>query len=320
MTEPIRWGILGTGAIAATFTDDVRAMPDHAVVAVGSRREETAAAFAAEHGIARAHGSYAALAADSDVDVVYVATPHPGHLPAAVACLEAGRNVLVEKPFAMTAAEGAEIAATARRHGLFCQEAMWTRFHPLVRRIRTLVADGAIGEVRAFSAEFGFAARYDPASRLFAPELGGGALLDLGVYPVSFAWMLLGAPATVSATAGRAGTGVDANTAILLGYDSGAAALLHCTLEADSPDRASILGTTGRIELPTAFFHPTSFTLHRRGAEPETVTEPDGGFTHQAAEVGRCLRAGLVESPLLPLDESVAILGTLDEVRARFSE
>lgn len=316
--RPLRWGILGTGAIARTFTSDLLTLPDHEVVAVGSRAADTASSFAAEHGIPRAHGSYQALADDDGVDVVYVATPHSGHAAAALTCIAAGRSVLVEKPFALDAEEAGRIVAAARDAGVFCMEAMWTRFNPAIALLRELVADGAIGEIVSVQADFGFAATYDPAGRLFAPELGGGALLDLGVYPISLASMLLGEPTTVLATAGRAPTGVDANTGILLGYESGAVAVLHCSLRGDTPTRAEIVGTRGRIELPPLFFRPTELTLHHRDAEPrrEEFTLPGLGYTFQADEVARCLRDGRTESDLMPLDETLSVMRTLDRVRA----
>lgn len=318
-TSPIRWGILGTGGIAHKFTADLLRLPGHEVAAVGSRAPRTADAFAAEFGLPRAYGTYAELAADGEVDVVYVATPHSGHYDAARTCLEAGRAVLVEKPLTPAAADAEKLVAYARDRGLFLQEGMWTRFNPLIVKLRELVADGAIGTVTAVYADFCWAPPYDPASRFWSPELAGGALLDLGVYPLAFAWMLLGAPGTVQATATLAPTGVDANTGILLGYDSGAVALLHCGLTAQSPQTATVVGTGGRIELPALFYRPTSMTLRRAGAEPETFgLELDGnGFTYEAEEVARCLRTGLLESPHLPLDETIAILRTTDTITAQ---
>ncbi|EXG79483.1 Gfo/Idh/MocA family protein [Cryptosporangium arvum] len=317
----LRWGILGTGNIARTFTSDLLTLPDHEVVAVGSRAAETAESFAAEFGIARAHGSYQALADDAGVDVVYVATPHAGHAAAALTCIAAGRHVLVEKPFTLDAAEATTVVTAARDAGVFCMEAMWTRFNPAIALLRELVDDGAIGEIVAVQADFGFAAAYDPKGRLWAPELGGGALLDLGVYPVSLASMLLGEPTTVLATAGKAATGVDANTGILLGYESGALAVLHCSLRGDTPARAEIIGTRGRIELAPLFFRATELTLHHRDAEPrhETFTLPGNGYTFQAEEVARRIRAGHTESDLMTLDETLSIARTLDRVRASFT-
>jgi predicted dehydrogenase len=311
----IRWGILGTGGIARTFTEDLQVL-GHEVAAVGSRATGTAEEFAGRYGIGRAYGSYAELAADDQVDVVYVATTHNVHHAAARTCLEAGRPVLVEKPFTTSAADAADLVALARERELFAMEAMWTRFNPLVGRVRELVADGAIGEVKAVYADFAENHPYDASHRLWAPALAGGALLDVGVYPVSFAWMLLGEPATVQAVSTPAPTGVDANTGILFGYDSGAVALLHCGFLAKSPQTATITGTKGWIEVAGPFWHPEAMTLHRDGAEPETSTLDilGKGYTYQAQEVARCLAAGLTESPLMPLDESVAIMRALDRI------
>ncbi|MFI5958441.1 Gfo/Idh/MocA family protein [Cryptosporangium sp. NPDC051539] len=322
MTTPLRWGILGTGGIARAFTSDLLTLPDHEVAAVGSRAAGTAEAFASAHTgagrpVPRAHGSYQALADDPDVDVIYVATPHSGHASAALTCIAGGKGVLVEKPFTMDVTEADEVISAARAAGVFCMEAMWTRFNPAITRIRELLAEGAIGEVRTVEADFGFPADYDPAGRLFAPELGGGALLDLGIYPISLASMILGEPSTVLATAGLAPTGVDANTGILLGYASDAVAVLHCSLSGLNPTRASITGTTGRIEIPPTFFRPESFTLVRRDAEPvtEEFVLPGLGYTFQAEEVARRIRAGETESPLMTLDETRSIMRTLDRAR-----
>jgi predicted dehydrogenase len=317
----ISWGILGTGGIARTFTEDLLFL-GHEVAAVGSRAAETAEAFADRYGIGRAYGSYADLAADDRIDVVYVATTHNAHHAAARTCLEAGRSVLVEKPFTTNAADAADLVALARERGLFAMEAMWTRFNPLIVRVRELVADGAIGDVKAVYADFAENFPFDASHRLYAPALAGGALLDLGVYPVSFAWMLLGEPATVQSVSTPAPTGVDANTGILFGYDSGAVALLHCGFLAKSPQTATITGTRGWIEVAGPFWHPEAMTVHRDGAEPERFTlEISGkGYTYQAEEVARCLGAGLTESPLMPLDESVAIIRTLDTIAADLAD
>jgi predicted dehydrogenase len=314
------WGILGTGRIAGTFTEDLLRL-GHEVAAVGSRAPQTAEAFAGRYGIGRAYGSYAELAADDRIDVVYVATTHNAHHAAARTCLEAGRGVLVEKPITTNAADAEDLVALARERGLFAMEAMWTRFNPLVVRLRELIADGAIGEVRTVFADFAEAPVYDASHRLWAPELAGGALLDLGIYPVSFAWMLLGEPATVQAVSSPAPTGVDANTGMLLGYSSGAIAVLHCGLTAQTSQTASVAGTKGRIELATPFWRPTTMTLHRDGTESETFTlDLNGhGYTYQAEAVAEYVGAGLTESPIMPLDETVAIIRTLDDIAAHLT-
>jgi predicted dehydrogenase len=316
----IRWGILGTGGIAQVFTEDLQRLPGHEALAVGSRSPETAQHFAQKHGIPRAYGSYAELAADTDLDVVYIATPHSAHFTAAQLCLRAGRPVLVEKPFTTNSSDAAEPITLARQRNLFALEGMWTRFNPLIQKLRKAVSEGTIGDIQALYADFSIPAPYDPEHRLWSPDLAGGALLDLGVYPISFAWMLLGPPDTVQATTTPAPTGVDANTGILFGYAEGAVALLHCGLMADSPCQATIIGTKGRFEVSTPFYRPTEIILHRPNTPPEkwTLDLHGHGFTYEAEEVARCLRAGELESPHLPQEETLDIIGTLDEIANHF--
>ncbi|WP_093876387.1 Gfo/Idh/MocA family protein [Streptomyces sp. TLI_105] len=315
----VRWGILATGGIAERFTRDLSTLDGAKVVAVASRTEASAKAFADRFGIPRAYGEWAGLLADEDVDVVYVATPHHAHRTAAGLALEAGKAVLCEKALTLNAREAEELVTLSRDRGLFLMEAMWMYCNPLVRRIAELVLDGAIGEVRTVQADFGIAGPFDAGHRLRDPAVGGGALLDLGVYPVSFAQLLLGEPSTVQAHARISPEGVDLNTGMLLGWDSGASALLSCSLEADTPLTASVTGTEGRIDVPRGFFFPERFTLLRNGAEPEEYVNEDDphSLRHEAAEVMRCLRAGRTESPLVPLDGSLAVMRTLDAVRDR---
>ncbi|MEE1941321.1 Gfo/Idh/MocA family oxidoreductase [Streptomyces sp. TRM 70361] len=319
--DTIRWGILATGGIAGAFARDLATLPEGETVAVGSRSPESARRFADAHGIPRAYGSWTELAADPDVDVVYVATPHSAHFEAARVCLEAGKAVLCEKPLTLNLAQARELVELARRRKVFLMEAMWTYCSPVVRRMLELIDDGAVGEVRSVHADFGIAAPDDPAHRLRDPRLGGGALLDLGVYPVSFAHLVLGAPSSVAAWAHLTPEGVDETTGVLLGYDSGAVATLSCSIAAASPTVAAVSGTRGRIELPHGFFAPETFLLHRAGHEPEEVRVPgarDGaGYAHEAAEVMRCLREKETESPLVPLDGTLAVMTTLDAVRER---
>ncbi|HET6859417.1 MAG TPA: Gfo/Idh/MocA family oxidoreductase [Streptomyces sp.] len=320
MDKRVRWGVLATGGIASSFTAELLKMEDAEVVAVGSRSEASAKAFADRFGIARAYGSWAELAADPDVDVVYVAGPHSAHLAAAGLCLAAGKAVLCEKSFTVNAAEAEELVALARQHDRFLMEAMWMYCNPVIRRLTEVVRDGAIGEVRTVHADFGLAGPFAAEHRLRDPALGGGALLDLGVYPVSFAQLLLGEPDRVQADALLSPEGVDLNTGMLLGWDSGATALLSCSITADTPMTAAVTGTGGRIEFERGFFHPERFVLHREGQEPEEFTAGDGdrhSLRHEAAEVMRCLRAGEKESPLVPLAGSLAVMRTLDAVRDR---
>ncbi len=320
--RPLRWGILGTGGIAHTFASDLQLTDSGVVAAVGSRSQAGADAFADAHGIPARHPSYASLVADPDVDVVYVATPHPMHRDNAILALRAGKPVLVEKPFAMNAAEAVEIVTVARELGLFVMEAMWTRFLPHIAVVRDWLADGALGDIVTVSADHGQWFAEDRAFRLFAPELGGGALLDLGIYPVSFASMVLGTPERILALSDPAFTGVDAQTSMLFGYPGGAQAVLTCTLAAKSPTRAAIVGTDARIEIDGDFYAPTAVTLIPREGEPTRVAAPHEGrgLRHQADEVAARLAAGELESPLMSADETIAIMETMDAVLAQATQ
>jgi predicted dehydrogenase len=319
MTEPLGWGLIGTGGIAQSFATDLMYTESGRAAAVGSRHMDSANRFADRLNIPNRHASYEALVADPDVDVVYVATPHPMHHANALLALRAGKPVLVEKAFTMNATEAEELVATARAEGLFLMEAMWTRFLPHVAEIRRLLAEGALGEVVTVTADHGQWFAQDRDFRLFAPELGGGALLDLGVYPVSFASMVLGKPDRIVTLVDPAFTGVDGQTSMLFGYASGAQAVLTCTLFAESPTRGAIVGTDARIEIDGNFYAPTSFdVISRTGERTHFEASHEGrGLWHEAEEVARCLREGLLESPFMPLDESVQIMQTMDAVLQR---
>ncbi|MGW4061040.1 Gfo/Idh/MocA family protein [Amycolatopsis sp. NPDC004747] len=314
--KPLRWGIMGTGGIAGAFARDLQLTESGVVTAVGSRTSGSAERFADDNRIPTRHSSYEALADDPDVDVVYVATPHPLHHANARLALEAGKPVLVEKPFTMNADEARDLVDLARSNGLFLMEAMWTRFLPHVRHLRELLP--SLGDVVTVAADHGQWFAEDPDFRLFAPGLGGGALLDLGIYPVSFASMVLGPPERVAAMTTPAFTGVDAQTSMLFGYASGAQAVLTCTLSAVTPTTASIAGTEARIEVDGPFYAPASFTLIPREGERSRFEYVDEGrgLRHQADEVALRLAAGEIESPLMPLDETVSIMTTMDQVLA----
>lgn len=315
----LRWGILGTGGISTNFTGD---MLDggFAVVAVGSRSAESAERFAREHGIARAHGSYAELAADPEVDAVYIGTPHPFHAENAVEMLEAGKHVLVEKPFTINEAEARLIADTAARTGKVALEAMWTRFLPHMIRVREIVASGALGEIRSMAADHCQDLPDDPSHRLNDLALGGGALLDLGIYPISFTWDVLGAPERITASAIFKDTGADAQTATLFRYPSGATASTVSASDAAGANRATILGTAGRIDFEPTWFTPT--VVRHVGSDGAVIEEIESategrGMRYQAAELERLAAAGLPSGEILPIEESVAIMGTLDAIRAQ---
>jgi predicted dehydrogenase len=314
----ICWGILGTGVIATQFTRDLALLPDADVIAVGSRSTDSAAEFSAAHNIPRAYGSWQELAADEDVDVVYVATPHAAHHAGASVCLSAGRAVLCEKPLTLDASTAADLVDLARSREVFLMEAMWMRVNPAIRRIVELVQDDAIGEIRHITADFGVPGPFPPGHRMRAPELGGGALLDLGVYPVAFAHLFLGPPQHIRAWAALLPEGTDENTGVVFGYDSGAVATLHCGLLGETGQRATITGTRGRIELPRHFYRPDRFTLIR-GTDVTEVELPlrGHGMVYEAEEVIRCVRDGLIESPLIPHAATLEVMTTLDAVRAQ---
>jgi predicted dehydrogenase len=318
MAKALRWGILSTGGIARTFTKDLAHVDEGVAVAVGSRSFDSANAFADEFDIPHRYGSYEELVGDPDVDAIYVGTPHPMHHDNAILALEHGKHVLVEKAFTVTAAEAREVVDVARRKGLFAMEAMWTRFLPSVVAIRELIARGELGEIVSVEADHGQWFDPDPSFRLFAPELGGGALLDLGVYPVSFASMILGSPNRIVALWDPAFTGVDAQTSMLFGYESGAQAILTCTLRARSATRACVTGEQARIEIDGSFYSATAFSLIDRDGAIQRFDFPrEGrGLLYEAQEVARCVEAGFLESPIMPLDETISIMETMDSVRA----
>jgi len=316
--EKVRWGILGTGAIAKQFVQGLRFVPEAEVFAVGSRSRASAQEFADKKGIPRRHASYDDLASDPDVDVVYIATPHPFHAENATLCLEAGKAVLCEKPFCVNAAEAERVVGLARKKRLFIMEGMWTRFFPLMEEVRRLVSEGAIGEVRMLNVDFGFRADLDPASRLFDPKLGGGALLDVGVYCVSFASMILGRPSGSVGLSHLGETGVDEQASVVMEHEGGRLANLSIGIRTTTPQEATIMGTEGYIRIHTPWWRPTSMTISRPGTDEETVEAPvsGNGFGYEAAEVMRCLEAGKTESDVMQLDETLSVMRTMDGIRA----
>jgi predicted dehydrogenase len=317
MTEKIRWGILGAGFISDLFVTDLLAT-DHSVSAVGARSLERGQSFAAKHGIARVHDSYEALVADEHVDIVYVATPHNFHHEHALLALNAGKHVLVEKAFAQNAAQAEEMVAVAAAKNLVILEAMWTRWLPHMVRLREIIAAGTIGEVRTVIADHNQKLSADPLHRINNPELAGGALLDLGIYPISFAWDVLGAPSSIQSLATMTATGVDRQTSVIFGYESGAQAILQTALDTAGPITASVIGMDGWIAIESEFYAPTAFAVFdSAGAVVERFTETvvSRGMQYQAAEAERLIAAGLISGTILPPAESVAIMETLDHIR-----
>jgi predicted dehydrogenase len=318
LTAPVlRWGVMGTGWIAERFVDALQQSTRQQVVAVGSRTPETAATFAKRFSIRTGHGSYQDLAANPEVDVVYVATPHNLHHPCAVLALDAGKHVLVEKPLALNVHQALEIAQLAERRGLFCMEAMWTFSLPRYDVVRQLLESGALGELRSVIADHG--ERFAGSHRIMRPELAGGPLLDLGSYPIALANAVLGIPERVHAIGQPAPSGVNGQTAIVLGHAAGNQSMIHTTLLSDTPSGATIAGTKATITLPGPFFAPGDVILTEAGGRRRIrYTEPaigHRGLHYQAAEVARRIAAGERGSPRRPLQASIDTLAVMDEVR-----
>lgn len=312
-SDMVRWAVLGPGRIAESVAGDFPHVVDGELVAVGSRSLERARDFADRHDIPRAYGSYPELLADPEVDAVYVATPHSWHVAHGTAVLEAGKALLMEKAFASTLAGAERLVALARERGVFAMEAMWTRFQPAIVRMRELIADGAIGEVRGVEADLGAERPFDPRDRLFSLDLGGGTILDLGVYVVSLAQMVLGDPRRVDVTGSLMSTGVDGESSYLLSYGDGRSATLRAAFYS-TPGAARVFGTKGWIEVPPRFHHPDRIVLHRPGGvDAEEILAPPAsrGYSLEIDEVNRCLAEGLTESPTMPLDDTLAVQAIL---------
>ncbi|MGW8361332.1 Gfo/Idh/MocA family protein [Streptomyces wedmorensis] len=314
----LKWGVIAPGWIAAYFVEALQTYTAQKVVAVGSRDAGRARAFADRFGIPSAYGSYAELVEDSDVDIVYVASPHSGHFEQAMQAIEAGRHVLVEKAFTRNAREAELLVEAARERGVFLMEAMWTRFLPHIDVVRQVIESGLLGEVHTVMADHGQPMTPDVTPRLFAPELAGGALLDLGVYPVSFASMVLGPFSSVTAVGTKAFTGVDGQASILVTAESGAHGVLNTTLFGRTPTTASIAGTHARLEIDGPFYGPAAVRLMDRDNQLiDSFVPPqlDGGLCYEAAEAARCIGAGRLESDLMPLAETLSVMRVLDGIR-----
>jgi dihydrodiol dehydrogenase / D-xylose 1-dehydrogenase (NADP) len=320
MVDRIRWGIMGTGWIAKQFATGLQFLPDADLLAVGSRTAEAASRFAEGFGVPRRYASYEALVHDPDLDVIYVATPHPMHKENALLCLNAGKPVLCEKPFALNAVEAGEVMALARERKLFLMEAMWSRFLPLMSRVRQMLEERVIGTVDMLVADLCLRFDFDPSDRRYAPELGGGALLDLGVYPLSLASMVFGQPSRITSMAALGSTGVDEQATIVLGYAQGQLASLYTSLRVDSAVEALLLGRGGRMRIHSMWIKPSMLSVTLTTGQERTFEIPfDGnGYNYEAAEVMRCLKEGRFESEVMPLDETLNIMRTMDEIRAHW--
>ncbi|TLM88045.1 Gfo/Idh/MocA family oxidoreductase [Pseudarthrobacter sp. NamE5] len=319
----LRWGVVATGRIAHKVTRDLAQLEGAELYAVSSRGRASAEAFASEHGFALSYhdgpagDGYRQLFADPRVDVVYVATPHAQHFEVVRAALEGGKHVLCEKPFTINAREATELVDLAKARGLFLMEGVWTRFLPATRRALELIGNGEIGLVRWVQADLGFPAAYDPTDRLWDPAAGGGALLDLAVYPLTWAVAALGFPAGLTAKGHLNQDGVDVQNTLTLEYPEGAAAQLTSSLQASGPGMATIGGTAGWIRTGSPLYNPRRLEICGLDGNVriEEFPEETEGFIHELRETARCIRSGLQESPLMPWAETVRVMQLLDQAR-----
>jgi predicted dehydrogenase len=313
----VRWGILGTGKISRAFAAALKDTPGAVLAGVASRSSENAASFGHEFGAAASYGSYQALADAGDVDIIYIGTPHPMHAENALMALHAGKGVLCEKAFTMNRREAEEVVALARAKKLFLMEAMWTRFMPALAEVRRIIASGEIGRVHQVTADFGFAATQGPEHRVFNPELGGGALLDLGIYPLSIAAALLGPVASVQAQAEMGPTGVDIDTVFTLRHKDGGTSACSCSLRARTPCELTVSGERGYVRMNTMFHRARSISVVLAEGSARTVDTPfiGNGYAHEAIEAQRCFLEGLIESPGMTHEETLALMGVMDTVR-----
>ena len=320
MAEKLRWGILATARIARKFAAGLKSSECGELVAAGSRSQEKADAFGEELSIPRRHGSYQALADDGEVDAIYVATPHPMHKDAAILCLQAGKAVLCEKPFTVNAAQAEQVIAVARERGVFCMEAMWSRFLPSVQKAKEIVESGRIGELRMIMADFGFRTGWDPEGRLLDPELAGGGLLDVGIYPLSLAGMFFGEAKEVASLAHLGETGVDEQAGIVIKYAGGRIGAMTTGVRIHTPMEAWLLGTEGKIHLHHPWWRGGKLTILKDQDELETIEPPmvGNGYNYEADEVARCIAAGKTESDVMPLDETLSLIRTMDAIRAQW--
>jgi predicted dehydrogenase len=319
MQQSVRWGILGTGKIARAFAAGLRDAPGAILQAVASRSSGSADAFGREFDIERRHASYQALADDPQIDVVYIATPHSMHAENAIMCLEAGKHVLCEKPFTMNRREAEQVIALARRNSRFLLEAMWSRFLPGIAEARRIVAGGEIGKVRQVQSDFSFVGDFGPEHRLYNPGLGGGALLDIGIYPLSISTFFLGPVDAVQSIADIGATGVDEQTAFSMRHRGGGLSSCVCSTRVAGPVEMTISGELGYLRLHTGFHLGASLTITLADGSTRSQQCPFIGnaYAHEAIEVMRCLRAGLIESPFMTHDETLAQMAVLDTIRAQ---
>jgi len=351
--KTIQWGILGTGYAAKQFAQGLSFLHAAKLLAIGSRQQETADTFSRQFNVPRSYNSYEKLVMDKDLDIVYIATPHVMHKDHCCLALEAGKAVVCEKPFTLNANEAREVIQLARQQNLFCMEAMWTRFLPLVQIVPKLLQEGVIGEVQMLMADFGIRIKFDEQDRHFNQQLGGGALLDLGVYPLSLAYYLLGSPARVVSQCTWGKTQVDEQATVTLSYASGALAVLSCSLLTTTPTEAILLGSRGLLRIHAPLYRPSKLSIKKFAEVSSSSNQVKGGrlaavkqwpwvrsfydrylwrprpstqfipyqgngYNYEAAEAMRCLNQGELESKIMPLEETLKIMETLDTLRAQW--
>ncbi len=316
MQKTYHWGILAPGKIAHKFASGLQFVPGAKIQAVGSRSLERAESFAATYDIPKSYGSYQELAEDPDLDVIYIATPHSFHMENTLICLNRGKAVLCEKPLAINSGQVEAMINASRQNQTFLMEALWSRFIPHIIKTKDLMDAGVIGQVSHLEVDFGFKARYDPDSRLFAPHLGGGALLDIGIYPLFFALHLFGAPDKIDAEAKLAATGVDESCRVKLTFSGNRTANLWFTLTEDTPVEAKLTGSAGQILLPNRWYQPVNITTTKDDKPEEIAFDFVGnGYNYQAVEVQKCLEAGKIESAVWSHHNSLALMQVMDEIR-----
>ena len=316
MTNHFKWGILGLGKIAGKFVRNLKVLPDAEIYAVGSRSQDKAAAFAAECGATKAYGSYEALLADPQIDAVYVATPHVFHYEHTMMCLERRIPVLCEKPFAMNRAEVAAMINRSREQETFLMEAMWTRFLPSILKAQEIIDQGKIGKVTGIKADFGFKGPEVSSHRLLNPALGGGSVLDIGIYPIFLALLILGKPERIQVSSILGETGVDLDAGILFQYGGRATAHLHSSIISNTTTEAFIYGTKGSIHLPRRWHEADGLEVryHDGGSERHRFNYLSNGYYFEAQEVMACVRQGMQQSPLMPHSLSLQLIELLDEI------
>ncbi|MDR3693684.1 Gfo/Idh/MocA family oxidoreductase [Mucilaginibacter sp.] len=318
--KTICWGILGAGRIARKFASDLKLVDGAKLIAVGSRTQESADRFGNEFGIKFRHYSYEALVQNPDVDVIYIATPHNLHFENTLLCINNGKAVLCEKPFAMNARQTDVMISLAKEKKVFLMEALWTKFHPHFLKMQEMIREGLLGDIRSVLINFGFKPAPPIPARLFDPELGGGTVMDIGIYNVFMAMSILGKPDHIDAAMTPAATGVDEQCAILFRYKNGAMAQLFSTFSSNLATEADICGSEGRIRLTSRFYEPSStIEYYKERVDSRAIIpvhkEPGSGYQYEARHVNDCLQKGLTESPVVPLADTILLMETLDKIR-----